>query len=276
MPFEEIKQTLIRALYLLPSSYDIGLRVFDDQVKGSTRIVEYTRNIDVIRGALEKIQPRSGTFIGASLIEATGDLLATPQGNNRLILITDGEGNDGDIAQALKARHLLQPLMGSFRCYFILFSTRKNVHSETPIGRIADILGCDLTTPQEGHSAPRLARTLQRILSVDISLIWLLLSFIGYMTLVAWTARLIFAIKLEQRMLARRARSIAVAFFLILLLAAVMTHFVGILGYFSPYMWLLMGGGTMLLMILWILDSLGVGARHRPRQIREYDDDPFR
>ena len=86
-------------------------------------------------------------------------------------------------------------------------------------------------------------------------LIWLLLSFIGYMTLVAWTARLIFAIKLEQRMLARRARSIAVAFFLILLLAAVMTHFVGILGYFSPYMWLLMGGGTMLLMILWILDS---------------------
>ena len=103
MPFEEIKQTLIRALYLLPSSYDIGLRVFDDQVKGSTRIVEYTRNIDVIRGALEKIQPKSGTFIGASLLEATGDLLAAPQGNNRLILITDGEGNDGDIAQAFRS-----------------------------------------------------------------------------------------------------------------------------------------------------------------------------
>jgi hypothetical protein len=275
-PFEEIKQTLLHNLYLLPSSYEIGLRVFDDQTKGSTRVVEYTNNIDSIRAALQGIQPKSGTFIGPSLLDAVRDLLAAPYSSNRLILITDGEGNDEDIREAQEARQQLQALKGAFKCYLILFSARQNVRTETPIGKIADILGCNLTASQEGDRAFSLATALQRIVRLDLSLLWLIISFIAYTALLASTARLIFAIKVMQRILVRRARSIALGFFLLLLMAVTMAHFVDILGRFSLYIWALLGGGTILLIILWTLDSLGLGTRRRPLQVRGYDDDPFR
>jgi len=47
-PFEDIKRTLLDTLTLVPHSYQVGLRVFDDS-NGSQLIAPYYRDLSVLR-----------------------------------------------------------------------------------------------------------------------------------------------------------------------------------------------------------------------------------
>jgi hypothetical protein len=267
--FDEVKQTLLNTLIMLSSSHEIGLRVFAEN--GSKLLVPYEDNLDELRSDLTYITPHGKTFIGDSLLDAVDDLLKRPQGKNRLILITDGEGAISDIDDAHEANHRLSALKGAFKCYFIVFSVRQNVRQETPIGTVADILDCDLTVPSERPSGVTLATTLQRIVSIDLNLLWIILSAIAYLTLLMLTAILVFATQFAYGVLPRYARLMALAFIFVMLPLVVSVHIIGLLGRSSGHVWWL----AILAVIMLVLSSLGVGKRRYRPKTRGNDDDPF-
>jgi hypothetical protein len=71
-------------------------------------------------------------------------------GDNRLtVFITDGEGSTADI-DAARARlqiacHPCKAILSVILC---CFPTRQDVWNETPIGQVAETLGCKVTVPR--------------------------------------------------------------------------------------------------------------------------------
>jgi hypothetical protein len=267
--FEDIKNTLLDTLSILPSSHEVGLRVFENNK--SRLVADYAKSLDGLRAVLPQIQSKGGTFIGKSLLDAASDLLNKPRGKQQLILITDGEGTASDIKDAEEAKTLLQPLHATFACHFILFSARQNVRAETPIGQIADILGCDMVVPGPRPTVSTLAAALQRIVSRAFYPLWLILSLLAYVTLLVLTTYLFFAAQYANNVLPRHARWKAMMFFMMMLPVVVGTHIIGLLGWSSTFEWLL----VLLAWVLLILGFLGVRATFMRPHPRDQNNDPF-
>lgn len=266
--FEDIKQSLIDALILVPGSYEKGLRVFDDS--GSRLVSPYHHSLLPLQSELKFIKPGGGTYIGDSLEDAATDLLEKPDGDNRFILITDGEGDEADIQKAQEVKQRLASLKGGFKCSFILFSKRENVLEETPIGRVSEILGCGLSVPADYASAPTLTTALQRIFGFDFYWLWIIISLLGYIVLVFLTAHLVFGIQRTQGMLPRHSRLSAIAFLLALLPLIIGSHIIGLLSWLSYYVWWLAIAGFAVPFI-----AAGGFGKKIPRKGRTYDDNPF-
>ena len=210
--FSAIKHSLFDALLLVPDVYATGLRIFDEVAAGSRLVIPYTHDLTPLRYVLSDIEPGGGTYIGQSLQDAATDLLEKPEGDNRLLFITDGEGADSDIDAARVVRERLAGLKGGFKCNFILFSTRRDVLNETPIGRVSEILGCDLTVPGDYASAVTLTPALLRIFGFDFYGIWLILSALAYLALIILTSYLVFDTQYARGVLPRMARWTSIGF----------------------------------------------------------------
>jgi len=267
--FDEIKQSLFDALRLIPFSYEKGLRVFD--ANGSFLISPYNQDLSELYSSLKSLEPGGNTYIGKSLSDAADDLLEAPDGDNHLIFITDGEGhiNDIQIAQAVKER--LTNLKGNFRCSFILFSKRENVLEETPIGKISEILGCDLTVPDDYASAGTLTPVLQRILGFDFYQIWIIISAVLHLILLVFSAHLIFSIQCARGMLPRYARVSAIFFLIVLLPPVAAAHLIGLFSWISAFTcWSL-----ILIAAIVFLTALGFQKKPKEKRSESYKKDPF-
>ena len=268
-PFEDIKSTLLDTLSMLPISYEIGLRVFENNK--SRLVADYANSLDGLRAVLPQIHPAGGTFIGKSLLDVVGDLLRKPQGVKQLILITDGEGTSRDIQDAEEAKTRLEQLHEKFTCHFIIFSARSNINTETPIGNIANILGCNIVIPGPRPTASTLAAALNYIVSKTFYPLWIIVSLLAYITLLVLTTYLFFAAQYANSILPRHARWKAIMFFAILLPVVVGTHMIGPLGWSSTFMWLL----VLLAWMLLVVGFPGVSATFMRPSPRNQNDDPF-
>lgn len=264
--FAEIKQSVFEALRLIPGVYEKGLRVFD--AKGSFLISPYHRDLSELHSRLEGIKPGGNTYIGKSLSDAADDLLEVPDGDNRLIFITDGQGNADDIRTAEVVKDRLKNLKGEFGCSFILFSKRENVLEESPIGKIAEILGCDLTVPDDHVSARTLTTALQRILGFDFYRIWIIVSAVLHLILLVFSAHLIFSIQCVRGLLPRHARFSAIFFLAVLLPPVAGSHIIGLFSRVSAWMcWSLMLVAAAVFLALLGFD--------KKTGVKDYEKGPF-
>lgn len=264
--FSEIKESVFDALRLIPFSYEKGLRVFD--TGGSFLISPYRQDLSELYSRLKPIEPGGNTYIGKSLSDAADDLLEVPDGDNRLIFITDGEGNISDIRTAEAVRERLDRLKGEFRCSFILFSKRKNVPEETPVGKISEILGCDLTVPDDYASAGTLTPALQRILGFDFYPIGIIISAVLYLILLVFSAHLVFAVQCARGLLPRYARMRAILFLVALVPPIAAAHLAGIFSWMSAWtVWYLILAGAVVFLA-------ALGSEKKPGKKRS-ESDPF-
>lgn len=267
--FGEIKQSVFEALKLIPGRYEKGLRVFDS--RGSLLLSPYHRELSGLYSRLKSLEPGGNTYIGKSLSDAADDLLEVPDGDNRLIFITDGEGHIADIQTAEAVRDRLKNLKGEFKCSFILFSKRKNVLEETPVGQIAEILGCDLTVPDDYASAGTLTPALQRILGFDFYRIWIIISAVLHLILLVFSAHLIFALRCSGGLLPRYARVSAIFFLAVLLPPVAAAHLIGLFSRVSAFTC----GSLMLIAALIFLAALGFEKKTKEKRSESYKKDPF-
>jgi hypothetical protein len=263
--FTEVKETVADALMLVPGSYEKGLRVFGDS--GSHLVSEYSHSLSSLQSQLKYIQPGGGTYIGQSLLDATNDLLEDPGGDNRLILITDGEGSSSDVQAAEEVKSRLANLQGDFECSFILFSRRENVLTETPIGRVSEILGCGLTVPNDYVSAPTLSTALYRIVGFDFYWLWIIISALLYFILLILTARLVFYTRYAQGELPYYARLFAITFLFSSLPLVAGAHVIGLFSWLSAYVW-------WLAIIAFIVPFIASTSWGKIKKEKAYDD-PF-
>lgn len=270
--FNEIKQTVLNALMVVPSSYGKGLRVFDDS--RSRLVAPYHTNLNKLRSKLRSVEPSGGTYIGESLEDAAKDLLERPSGDNRLIFITDGEGNISDIEKARGVRKSLDKLYekgGRFKCQFILFSSRADPLRDTHIGEISEILGCDFTVADSYASAASLWTSLLRILGFDFYWILIIISALGYLILVLWSSYLVFDTQVAKRILARTARWHAITFLITMLPLVGLVHLLGLFTGLMKYVWVIILINLAVLVIV----ALGIG-EFKKRRIRDDESDPFK
>jgi hypothetical protein len=267
--FDDIKSSIFETLLIVPGSYEVGLRVFDG---GGSRLVSpYSQDLNGLRRALSGIRPESGTYIGQSLKDAAEDLLEQPEGTHRLVLVTDGEGDTGDIADAREAKDRLSQLEGGFKCHFVLFSTKRDVWNETPIGQIADSLGCGVTVPGAVASARTLTPTLLRIFGFDFYWIWIILSALLYLVLLLLTAPLVFDAEYAQGVRPKVAWLAALGFFFGLLPPVIGAHVIGLFSRFTGLIW----GLVIFAMAMLILAAIGIG-KGASKKGGIYDpNDPF-
>ncbi len=267
--FREIKQSLFDALRLIPFSYEKGLRVFD--ARGSSLISPYRQDLSELYSRLKLLEPGGNTYIGKSLSDAADDLLEVPDSDNRLIFITDGEGNISDIQTAHAVRERLKTLRGDFRCSFVLFSKRENVLEETPIGKISEILGCELTVPDDYASAGTLTPALQRILGFDFYQIGIIISAVLYLILLVFSAHLIFSIQCSRGLLPRYARISAILFLGALVPPVAAAHLIGIFSWMPT--WILRS--LILAGVIIFLALLGSEKKPGKKRNESYKKDPF-
>ncbi len=275
--FDAVKQVLFDSLLMLPGSYESGLRVFDDG--GSRLVSRYDYDLQPLQDALDTIYPSTGTFIGQSLQDAAQDLLQRPNGNNRLVFVTDGEGSQDDIQAAQEVRQQLDGLSGGFKCHFILFSKKADVWNQTPIGKVAETLGCKMDAHDiQTMSAARLKPALLRIFGFDFYWVWIILSALAYIVLLFLTAYLVFDTQIAQKVRPRVAKTIGTGFVLCLLPAVMGAHFIGLFTQFSGIFW----GVTLLSLAFVVLAVAGIG--NKSKRSTTIDDnnpdgsgyDPFR
>lgn len=236
--FQEIKESVVDSLALIPFSYEKGLRVFDNDKIGSRLVAPYRNDLSELYSVLPSIQPSGGTFIGKSLSDAANDLLEKPDVNSRLIFITDGEGDSSDIETAKEVKQRLRNLKGGFRCNFILFSKKKNPLVETPIGAVSEILGCNMTVQEDDVSIQSLTSAIYRIIGFDFYWLWIIISALVYLALLVWSAQLVFATQYAKGVLPRYAWFSALSFFFSLLISAMGAHIVGFFSKLSGFIWL--------------------------------------
>ncbi len=233
-PFEVIKKSVLDALQLIPASYEVGLRVYTDG--GSRLVAPYGKGLTQIQGALHAIAPQGGTYIGQSLLDAAKDLLEADK-VSQLIFITDGEGVENDIALAQAAKSYLDKLGKDFQCDFILYSKKTHAIEETPIGKIAEILSCKLILPGERLSADSLTVSLQHIISLNFYWIWVIISFLAYLTLSLLSANLLFSLQYASGVTPRQARIIASSFFFTLLVIITGVHTIWFFSWLYGFTW---------------------------------------
>lgn len=268
--FNDIKQSVFDSLAIVPASHESGLRVFDEPTAASRLVSPYSRDLDPLSRVLSDIRPESGTYIGQSLLDVTQDLLQKPQGDNRLIFITDGEGSTADIDAAREAHNRLSALQGDFKCHFVLFSTRQDVWNETPIGQVAETLGCKVTVPGERASAATLLPALLRIFGFDFYWIWIILSALAYLALIILTAYLVMDTQVEQGVLPRIAWTTSIGFVIGLILPVMGAHLIGLFAGLTSIIW----GLTFLSLAIVIIAAIGIGKKHQQGS-RSSSSDPF-
>ncbi|MGD9209555.1 MAG: hypothetical protein PVI90_02205, partial [Desulfobacteraceae bacterium] len=219
---------------------------------------------------LSNITPQGDTFIGQSLLNAAKDLTAGPSGEKRLIFITDGKGNKQDILLAQPATNLLEQNKTDAKCYFIVFSALKNVHRQTPIGQIADIMKCRVVVPAELPSAYRLKSIFQQIVSLHFYPVRVILSLILYLILIWYSANLFFATLHACGISPKNARLGAVIFPCMLLPLVIGTH-VGFLWNISPiWIW-----GMSFFFLAVLIGIILVDNPQQKHNVSGSDDDPF-
>jgi hypothetical protein len=253
--FKKIKESLVNTLMLVPNSYDIGLRVFD--LNGSRLLSPYQHDLKPLRNTLTDIEPIGGTYIGPSLLDAVNDLREKPNGDNRLIMITDGEGSESDIEAAKEVKRRLADLEGGFKCSFILFSTRKDVINETPIGKVSEILGCNLNVAGDYATAHALTPALQKILGFDFYWLWIIVSLLLYTLLLYLVTTFVFAIQIDQGVLPRYARGAAILFLFSLFPIALGAHLIGLFSWLSSFVWWL----VILSIAVILIAASGIGKK---------------
>lgn len=268
--FNDIKQSVFDSLAIVPTAYESGLRVFDEPTAASRLVSPYSRDLEPLRRALQDIQPESGTYIGQSLLDVAQDFVQKPDGDHRLIFITDGEGSAADIDAAREARNRLLALQGGFKCHFVLFSTRKDVWNETPIGQVAETLGCKVTVPGERASAATLMPALLRIFGFDFYWLWIILSALAYLALIILTAHLVMDTQVEQGVLPRIAWTTSIGFVIGLILPVMGAHLIGLFAGLTSIIW----GLTFLSLAIVIIAAIGIGKKHQ-RASRSSSGDPF-
>jgi hypothetical protein len=269
--FRDIKQSLFDALMLVPDIYASGLRVFDDAAERSRLVTPYSQDLTPLRRVLSDIEPEGGTYIGPSLLDIADDLLEKPDGDNRFLFITDGEGADSDVDAALEVKNRLTGLKGGFKCDFILFSTRRDVINETPIGRVSEILGCDLTVAGDYASAVTLTPVLLRIFGFDFYWIWIILSALAYLTLIILTSYLVFDTQYAQGMLPRIARWTSIGFVFALLPAVMGAHIIGLFSRLSGIVW----GFVIVAAVILVMAAIGSTRSRKKGGRYEPNGDPF-
>lgn len=188
--FSEIKQTLLSTLALIPRGNEVGLRVFG-LTGGSLKVADYSRDLGPLRRRLATIQPSGGTYIGEGLQDAARDLAGYTAGKTELFLITDGLGTEADVDAARKARNEILAGRTDFECTFILFNADPEVLERSSTRRAADAMGCRFDAPG-ALSASTLMSALTSAFTLSFHWIWLLLSAILYIVLVALTASMVF------------------------------------------------------------------------------------
>ncbi len=268
--FDEIKQSLFEALSVLPGSYESGLRVFSS---GGSRLVSpYNSNLAPLQSALSSIAPSEGTYIGQSLLDAAQDLLQAPNGNNRLILVTDGEGDQSDIQAAQEVKNRLSSLQGGFKCHFILFSNRADVWNETPIGQVANTLGCKVVAHDVKKMKFELTPSLLRIFGFDFYWIWIILSALAYIAMVFLTAYLIFDTQIAQGVRAKVAKTVGTGFVFGLLPAVMGAHLIGLFSGISGIIF----GITLLSLGFVAIAMIGIGKGRKRSKFDDDGSDPFK
>ncbi len=271
--YDAVKQAVFDSLLILPGSYESGLRVFNDG--GSRLVSDYSQDLRPLQNALNTIHPSTGTYIGQSLRDAAQDLLQQPEGNHRLLLVTDGEGEQSDIDAAQEVKQQLTALQKGFKCHFILFSARADVWNETPIGKVAETLGCKVAAHDIGTmSAATLTPALLRIFGFDFYWLWIILSALVYIVLLVLTAYLVFYTQIARSVRPKVAKTIGTAFIFSLLPAVLGAHFIGLFTQLSGMIW----GVTLFSLALVILAVIGFGreTKHSRRLESSDKDDPFR
>lgn len=270
--FNDIKQSLFDALLLLPGTYETGLRVFDEGVHGSRLISPYNYDLDPLHRELQGVYPSTGTYIGQSILDAVGDIVQRPDGDNYLLLVTDGEGSPDDINAARQARQQLAGLQGKFTCNFILFSARKDVWNQTPIGQVAQELGCNVTAQESRVSAKTLTPALLRIFGFNFYWLWIILSAIMYIALILLTAYLIFDVQYARGVLPRFARLTGLGFVIGILPGVAGAHLIGFLAGLTSIIW----GLIFLSFAAVVIAAIGIGRSHNRSTGGNYDpNDPF-
>lgn len=269
--FRDIKQSLFDALLLVPDTYESGLRVFDEMISGSRLVSPYSHDLTPLHSVLSDIQPGGATYIGQSLLDAANDLLEKPAGAHRLLFITDGEGHESDIEAARQVKNRLAGLKGDFTCNFILFSSRKDILKETPIGKVSEILGCELTVPGEQASAVTLTPALLRIFGFAFYWIWIILSGLAYLTLIILTSYLVFDTQYAQGILPRIARWTSIGFVFALLPAVMGAHLIGLFSRLSSIVW----GLVILAAVILVMVAIGSTSSRKKGDSYEPKGDPF-
>ena len=188
-PYQEVKKVVMSSLGVIPNNNEVGLRVFEPG--GSRLVADYSTNRGTLERRLAGVQPEEATFIGQSLIDAANDLARFTAGSIRLFLITDGAGDEVDIALAGKARNDLLAGRSDFECTFIVFNQDADSLADSLISRTADALGCDFKTPGT-LSAQALRSSLTQAFTFSFFPVWLLISGILYFILVALTSSMVF------------------------------------------------------------------------------------
>jgi len=217
------------------------------------------------------IGPQTETYIGHSLYDATSDLLEVPNGDNLLIMVTDGKGRNDDIPIAQQVKIRLNALRGQFKCEFILFSEEQDVLTKTPIGQISTILGCNLKRV-ERVSTGELTVALQQIFSTNFYWLWIIISALAFLILLILSTQSVFATQIAQGTLPRYAAFFATLFFLVLLPLVMGAHIIGIFTGLSNFAVLLIAIAIGILMII----ALGSTKKYTEKNERsENNNDPF-
>ncbi|WP_176722397.1 vWA domain-containing protein [Candidatus Thiosymbion oneisti] len=226
--FSEIKQITLSTLAWIPRSNEIGLRVFG-LTGGSRKVADYSRDRGPLRRRLATIDPVGGTYIGASLQDAARDLAGYTAGKIKLFLITDGLGNEGDIEAAGKARNEILSGRTDFECTFIVFNADTEGLEHARIRRTADAMGCRFKTPG-ALSASTLMSALTSAFTFSFSWIWLLISAILYIILVALTASMVFESHIATGRSPRTAKTWASVFLISMWAIVIAVHIAGLFG----------------------------------------------
>ena len=114
---EAAKSALVSVLSKLPENTQVGILALNSEVAGSNWIVPFGPVVDSseLVNNVTKLRAQGGTPLGAYLKKASDRLLEARgqavYGNFRLLIVTDGEANDGKLVDAYLPEILARGLM---------------------------------------------------------------------------------------------------------------------------------------------------------------------
>ncbi len=223
--FADIKRITLATLGLIPKSNQIGLRIFSGSA--SSLLAPYSHDLTQLQHAFATVEPAGGTYIGPSLLDAATDLASFTSGPVRLYLFTDGLGDESDVSSAFKARSTILANRSDFECAFIVFNAHPLDIANSLIGRAAAAMGCAVDTPGRLTESSLLG-AMTRVFSQAFFPIWLLISAILYVVLVALTSSMVFASTIAAGGAPRRAMLSAGVFLISMLLMVLAAHTLGL------------------------------------------------
>ena len=117
---EAAKQALMRVLEQAPADADLGVLLLNPGPNGNWLVPLGPVDPDQVQRAVGGLWPDGGTPLGSTMKTAADALLALRQqqryGNYKLLIVTDGEANDGQLVEQylpeIQARGLLVDVIG--------------------------------------------------------------------------------------------------------------------------------------------------------------------